>query len=56
MSEVRLVLRNVERFECGDVADYYRNRAFFAKRGLSKRDVLHELYHHLVYVNGLDMT
>jgi len=38
------------------LAHYYRNKAFFTKRGMTKRLVLHELYHHLVYVNGLDMT
>jgi hypothetical protein len=39
----------------GDVACYFENRAYFTKRGLKKRTVLHELYHHLVYVNGLEM-
>jgi hypothetical protein len=38
------------------VAYYFQNRAYFTKRGLTKRTVLHELYHHLVYVNDLDMT
>jgi hypothetical protein len=37
-------------------AHYYQNRAYFTKRGLTKRTVLHELYHHLVYVNSLNMT
>ena len=37
------------------LAHYYRNKAYFTKRGLTKRTVLHELYHHLVYVNGLEM-
>jgi hypothetical protein len=40
----------------GDIAVYFQNRAYFTKRGLTKRTVLHELYHHLVYVNGLDMS
>jgi len=26
------------------------------KRGLKKRTILHELFHHLVYVSGLEMT
>ena len=39
----------------GDIACYFRNRAYFTKRGLRKRTILHELCHHLVYVNGLDM-
>ncbi len=38
-----------------DIAVYFHNRAYFTKRGLSKRTVLHELYHHLVYVNGVEM-
>jgi hypothetical protein len=37
------------------IAYYFQNRAYFTKRGLTKRTVLHELYHHLVYVNGLEM-
>jgi hypothetical protein len=38
-----------------DIAVYFENKAYFTKRGLNKRTILHELYHHLVYVNGLDM-
>jgi hypothetical protein len=38
------------------VAYYLQNKAHFTRRGLTKRTVLHELYHHLIYVNGLDMT
>jgi hypothetical protein len=40
----------------GDLAVYFQNRVYFTKRGLNKRTVLHELYHHLVYVNGLEMS
>ena len=36
----------------GNIAIYFQNRAYFTKRGLKKRTVLHELFHHLVYVNG----
>ena len=39
----------------GNIAIYFQNRAYFTKRGLNRRTVVHELYHHLVYVNGLDM-
>ncbi len=39
----------------GDIACYFRNRAYFTKRGLTKRTVLHEFYHHLVSVNGQDI-
>jgi hypothetical protein len=35
---------------------YLKNRAYFTKRGLTKRTILHELYHHVAYVNGLNMT
>lgn len=38
------------------IASYFQNRAYFTKRGLTKRTVLHELFHHLVYVNGFDMS
>lgn len=40
----------------GDIAVYFQNRAYFTKRGLTKRTVLHELYHHLVYANNLGMS
>jgi len=36
----------------GDMACYEDNKAFFTKRGLNKRYVLHELYHHIAYVEG----
>jgi hypothetical protein len=34
---------------------YFENKANFTKRGLNKRIALHELYHHLVYANNLDL-
>jgi len=37
-------------------ASYFQNRAYFTKRGLTKRTVLHELYHHLASVNGLESS
>jgi hypothetical protein len=49
------VVLNGRKVGNGDIASYFQNRAYFTKRGLTKRTVLHELYHHLVYVNGLDM-
>ena len=52
---MRIVL-NGRRVGNGDIAVYFENRAFFTKRGLTKRTVLHELYHHLSYVNGLEMA
>jgi len=40
----------------GDIAVYFQNRAYFTKKGLNKRTILHELYHHLVYMNGVNMS
>jgi hypothetical protein len=37
-------------------AIYSRNKAYFTKRGLRKRTVLHELYHHLVKEKGLVLS
>jgi hypothetical protein len=34
---------------------YEKNIAYFKKNGLRKRIVLHELYHHLVELNSLEM-
>lgn len=51
---MRIVL-NGRRVGNGDVAVYFQNKAYFTKRGLNKRTVLHELYHHLIYANGLEM-
>lgn len=39
----------------GDIAVYFENNAYFTKRGLSKRTVLHELYHHLIDSNGVEL-
>jgi hypothetical protein len=38
------------------IASYFQNRAYFTKKGLTRRTVLHELYHHLAYVNGLNVS
>jgi len=50
---MRIIL-NGRKVGNGDIAVYFENKAYFTKRGLTKRTVLHELYHHLVYVNGLE--
>lgn len=34
---------------------YLKNIAYFTKRGLNKRIILHELYHHLIDARGLEM-
>jgi hypothetical protein len=38
-----------------DIAVYFQNKAYFTKRGLNKRTVLHELNHHILYVNGVEV-
>jgi hypothetical protein len=40
----------------GSIAVYCWNKAYFTRRGLNKRTILHELYHHLVCVNKLEMS
>jgi len=52
---MRIIL-NGRKVGNGDIAVYCDNRAYFTKRGLKKRTVLHELYHHLSYVNGLKIA
>jgi len=52
---MRIIL-NGKKVSNGDIAVYFKNKAYFTKRGLTKRTILHELYHHLVYVNDFDMT
>jgi len=52
---MRIVL-NGRKVGNGDIAVYFQNRAYFTKKGLTKRTVLHELYHHLIYVNDLVVT
>lgn len=49
------IILNGRKVGNGDIAVYFQNKAYFTKRGLTKRTILHELYHHLVYVNSLDM-
>lgn len=36
-------------------AYYFHNKAYFSKRGLKKRNVLHEYYHFLVDSKGLEI-
>jgi hypothetical protein len=36
-------------------AYYFSGKAYFSKRGLKRRNVLHEFYHFLVDSKGLDM-
>jgi len=50
-----IIILNGRKVGNGDLAVYFQNKAYFTKRGLTKRTILHELYHHLAYVNGLDI-
>lgn len=52
---LRIVL-NGRKVGNGDIAAYFKSKAYFTKKGLNKRTILHELYHHLIYVNGLEMS
>ena len=45
-------LRVMRGCEC----DYFNGIAMFTKKGLNRRNVLHELYHHLVESYGLELT
>lgn len=52
---MRIILKG-RRVGNGDIAVYFQNRAYFTKKGLNKRTILHELYHHLVCVNELEVS
>jgi len=39
----------------GFEAVYFSNKAFFTKKGLKRRTVLHEFYHHLIETKGLEL-
>jgi len=39
----------------GYPCDYFEGIACFTKKGLNKRSVLHELYHHIVNNKGLEI-
>ena len=40
----------------GYPCDYFENTACFTKKGLNKRNVLHELYHHIANNKGLEIS
>ena len=40
----------------GYPCDYFEGIACFTKKGLNKRNVLHELYHHIVNNKGLEIS
>ena len=51
---MRIIL-NGRKVGNGDDACYFKNKAYFTKRGLNKRNVLHEFYHHLIETKGLEL-
>lgn len=53
--KMKIVL-NGRRVGNGDEACYDNCVAYFTKRGLNKSNVLHELYHHLAYLNEWEMS
>lgn len=38
------------------VCQYYDNKTYFKKKAFNRRNALHELYHHLVEVKGIEMS
>jgi hypothetical protein len=54
IKRMRIIL-NGRKVGNGDDACYFENKAYFTKKGLKKRTVLHELYHHLVTVKSLEL-
>ena len=54
VKRMRIVL-NGKRVGRGDSGFYLKNRAYFTKKGLTKRIILHEFYHHLIEAKGLEM-
>jgi hypothetical protein len=52
--KMRIIL-NGRKVGNGDAAVYFENKAYFTKRGLTKRTVLHELHHHLIDSNGMEL-
>jgi len=40
----------------GSLCDYFEDIACFTKKGLKRRNVLHELYHHIVTNKGMEIS
>jgi len=51
---MRIIL-NGRKVGNGDSACYIENKAYFTKRGLTKRIILHECYQHLMDAKGFDI-
>jgi len=50
------IILNGRRVMKGYECDYFENVAVFTKKGLKKRNVLHELFHHVVESKGIEMS
>jgi hypothetical protein len=50
------IILNGRKVGNGYIACYFEKKAYFTKRGLRKRIVLHEFYHHLVEEKGLELA
>lgn len=50
------IILNGRRVMRSCVADYFEGVTCFTKKGLKKRNVLHELYHHIIECKNLDMS
>ena len=50
------IVANGRRVGNNDKACYDDYVAYFKKRGLNKRNVLHEFYHHLAYIHDWDIS
>lgn len=52
---VKVILDGI-RVMKGCDCDYFNGIATFTKKGLNRRNVLHELYHHVVESKGIEMS
>lgn len=50
------IMLDGRRVSKGYKCDYFEGIACFTKRGLEKRNVLHELYHHIVENKNIEMA
>jgi hypothetical protein len=50
------VILDGKRVGKGCSGGYLKNRAYFTKKGLNKKTVLHEFYHHLTNCKRLDLS
>jgi hypothetical protein len=49
------IILNDKKVGKGYEACYFEGKAYFSKRSLNKRNILHEFYHHLIETKGLDL-